>query len=173
MLPREHTGHSKHLLPTIQDSTHGIIRWSILKSDWLYSLQLKTKKLYTVSINKTQSRLWLRSWALITKFRLKLKKVGKTIRPFSYDLIKSLMIIQWRWWIDSWGLDLVNRVPENLWTEICNIIQEAVTKRKVVLRALTNNWGKKRGKRQGGKGKIYLSEYRVPENSKERLRRPS
>ena len=33
VLPREHTGHSKHLLPTIQDSTHGIIRWSILKSD--------------------------------------------------------------------------------------------------------------------------------------------
>ena len=137
--------------------------------------QPKIDKLCAVSNNKIWS--WTDSGSdhelLMAKFRLKLKKVGKTIRPFSYDLIKSLMIIQWRWWIDSWGLDLVNRVPENLWTEICNIIQEAVTKRKVVLRALTNNWGKKRGKRQGGKGKIYLSEYRVPENSKERLRRPS
>ena len=37
---------------------------------------------------------------LITKFRLKLKKVGKTNRPFMYDLIKSLMIIQWKWEID-------------------------------------------------------------------------
>ena len=37
---------------------------------------------------------------LIAKFRLKLKKVGKTIRPFRYDKIKSLMIIQWKWEID-------------------------------------------------------------------------
>ena len=33
---------------------------------------------------------------LIAKFRLKLKKVGKTARPFRYDLKKSLMIIQWK-----------------------------------------------------------------------------
>ena len=33
---------------------------------------------------------------LIAKFRLKLKKVGKTTRPFRYDLIKSLMIIHWK-----------------------------------------------------------------------------
>ena len=33
---------------------------------------------------------------LIAKFRLKLKKVGKTTRPFRYDLNKSLMIIQWK-----------------------------------------------------------------------------
>ena len=33
---------------------------------------------------------------LITKFRLKLKKIGKTARPFRYDLFKSLMIIQWK-----------------------------------------------------------------------------
>ena len=37
---------------------------------------------------------------LIAKFRLKLKKVGKTTRPFRYDQIKSLMIIQWQWEID-------------------------------------------------------------------------
>ena len=33
---------------------------------------------------------------LIAKFRLKLKKVGKTTRPFRYDLNQSLMIIQWK-----------------------------------------------------------------------------
>ena len=39
-----------------------ITRWSTLKSDWLYSLQPKMEKLYTVSKNKTGSWLWLRSW---------------------------------------------------------------------------------------------------------------
>ena len=39
-----------------------IIRWSTLKSDWLYSLQPKMEKLYTVSKNKTGSWLLLRSW---------------------------------------------------------------------------------------------------------------
>ena len=38
---------------------------------------------------------------LIVKFRLKLKKVGKTTRPFRYDLNKSLTIIQWKWQTDS------------------------------------------------------------------------
>ena len=67
-------------------STMDITRWSIPKSDWLYSLQPKMEKLYTVSKNKIWSSLWLRSWQLITKFRLKLKKVGKTTKPFRYDL---------------------------------------------------------------------------------------
>ena len=39
-----------------------ITRWSTPKSDWLYSLQLKMEKCYTVSKNKTGSWLWLRSW---------------------------------------------------------------------------------------------------------------
>ena len=61
VLPREHTGHSKHPLPTTQEKTlHvAISRWSIPKSDWLYSLQPKMKKLYTVSKNKTGRWLWL------------------------------------------------------------------------------------------------------------------
>ena len=39
-----------------------ITRWSTPKSDWVYSLQPKMKKLYTVRKNKTRSWLWLRSW---------------------------------------------------------------------------------------------------------------
>ena len=39
-----------------------ITRWSIPKSDWLYSLQPKMEKLYRVNKNKTRSWLWLRSW---------------------------------------------------------------------------------------------------------------
>ena len=66
VLPREHTGHSKHPLPTTQERTPhmGITRWSIPKSDWLYSLHPKMEKLYTASKNKTRSWLWLISWTL-------------------------------------------------------------------------------------------------------------
>ena len=54
VLRRECTGHSKHPLPTIQEKTlhMNITRWSILKSDWLYSLQPKMEKLYTVRKKK-------------------------------------------------------------------------------------------------------------------------
>ena len=64
VLPREHTGHSKHPLPTTQEMTlHiDITRWSTPKSEWLYSLQSKMEKLYTDSKNKTGCWLWLRSW---------------------------------------------------------------------------------------------------------------
>ena len=64
VLPRECTNHSKHTLPTTQEKTlhMDITRWSTPKSDWLYSLQPKMEKLYTVSKNKTRSWLWLRSW---------------------------------------------------------------------------------------------------------------
>ena len=63
-----------------------IPRWSTLKSDWLCSLQPKIEKLYTVSKERTERLLQLRSKLLIAKFRLKIKKVGKTTRPFRYDL---------------------------------------------------------------------------------------
>ena len=51
VLPRKCTGHSKHTLPTTQEKTlhMDITRWSTPKSDWLYSLQPKMEKLYTVS----------------------------------------------------------------------------------------------------------------------------
>ena len=64
VLPREPTGHSKRPCPTTKETTlyMDMIRWAILKSNWLYSLQLKLEKLYTVSKNKTCSCLWLRSW---------------------------------------------------------------------------------------------------------------
>ena len=64
VLPRKCTGHSKHPLPTTQEKTlhMDITRWSTMKSDWLYSLQPKMEKLYTVSENRTGSWLWLWAW---------------------------------------------------------------------------------------------------------------
>ena len=52
----------------------GITRWSILKSDWLYFLQPKMEKLYTVSKNKTGSWLWLRSWTPYCQIQAKIKE---------------------------------------------------------------------------------------------------
>ena len=71
VLPRERTGHSKHPPPTTQEKTlhMDITRWSTPKSDWLYSLQPKMEKLYTVNKNKTGSWLWLRSSASHSKIQ--------------------------------------------------------------------------------------------------------
>ena len=88
VLQREHTGHSKHPLPTAQEKTlqMNITRWSTLKSDWLYRLQPNTKKLYTVRKIRLGADCGSDHELLIAKFRLKLKTVGKTTRPLRYDL---------------------------------------------------------------------------------------
>ena len=84
----------------------------------LYSQQKQDRELTVAQIMKIN----------IAKFRLKLKKVGKTTRPL-------------RLWPKSnpyyytvgvrnrfKGLDLIDRVPEELWTEVCDTVQEAVIK---------------------------------------------
>ena len=63
-----------------------ITRWSTPKSDCSYSLQPKMEKLYTVNKNKTRTDCGSDHELLIAKFRLKLKKVGETARPFRCDL---------------------------------------------------------------------------------------
>jgi len=62
---------------------------------------------------------------LIAKFRLKLKKVGKTTRPFRYDLNQIPHDYTVEVTNRFKGLDLIDRVPEELWTEVCDIVQEA------------------------------------------------
>ena len=65
---------------------------------------------------------------LIAKFRLKLKKVGKTTRPFRYGLHQ----IPYDYTVEVTnrfkGSDLIDRVPEELWEEVPDIVQEAVIK---------------------------------------------
>ena len=116
-IARECTGHSKHPLPTTQDTTlhMDITRWSVPKSDRLHSLQPKMEKLYTVSKNKTRADC---GWdhELIAKFRLKLKKVGKTTRPFRYDLsqIPYAYKMEVTYKFKVLLIDLVDRFPEEL-----------------------------------------------------------
>ena len=65
---------------------------------------------------------------LITKFSLKLKKVGKTTRPFRYGLNQ----ISYDYTVEVRnrfkGLDLIDRVPDELWTEVHDIVQDTEIK---------------------------------------------
>ena len=115
----------------------------------------------------------------ISKFRFKLKKVGKTTRPFRYDLNQ----IPYNYTVEVTngfkGLDLIDRVPEELWMDVHDIVQEAVIKifpkkkkgkkaKWLSEEAYTNSYEKKRSERQRKKGKTYQFECRVPKSSKER-----
>ena len=64
---------------------------------------------------------------LIAKFRLKLNKVGKTTRSLRYDLNQTPQDYTVEVTNRFKGLDLVDRVPEELRTEVHNIVQEVVT----------------------------------------------
>ena len=101
---------------------------------------------------------------LITKFRLKLK-VGKTARPFRYDLNQ----IPYDYAVEVRnrfkGLDLIDKVPDELWNEVRDIVQEIGIKtihmekkckksKMAVWGGLTNSCEKKRGENQRRKGKI-------------------
>ena len=126
-MPRECIGHSKHPLPTTQrrlytwtssDGQHGKqIDYILCSQRWRSSIQSA----------KTRSGADCGSdhELLIAKFRLKLKKVGKTTRPFIYDLnpipYNYTMEVTNRFK----GLGLIDRVPEELWMEVCDIVQEA------------------------------------------------
>ena len=65
---------------------------------------------------------------LIAKFRLKLKKEGKITRPFRYDLNQILYDYTVEITNRIKGLDLIDRVPEELWTELHNIVQGMMIK---------------------------------------------
>ena len=72
------------------------------------------EKLYTVSKTRSRTNCGSDREPLIVKFRLKLKKVGKTTRPFRYDLKQ----IPYDYTVEVRnrfkGLDLIDRVPDEL-----------------------------------------------------------
>ena len=134
-----------------------ITRWSIPKSDLLYSLQPKMKKLYIVSKNKTGSWLWLRSWTPYFQIQTQIEESKENHSPFSFDLNQIPYNYTMKVTNRFKGLDPIDRVPKKLWMEVPNIVQEVVTKTipkkkkckkaKRLWGVLTNSWAK-RSKRQ-------------------------
>ena len=82
-------------------------------------------KLYTVSKTRPGADCGSDHELLIAKFRLKLRKVGKTTKLFRYDLnqIPNDNTVEVRNRFK--GLDLIDTVPDELWTKVCDIVQEA------------------------------------------------
>ena len=106
-----------------------------------------------------------------------MKKVGKSTKPFRYELNQ----IPYDYTVEVAnrfkGLDLISRVPEELWTEVRDIVQETVIKTNPKKKKCKKaKWlseealqiAEKRSERQRRKGKIYPFECRVPKNNKER-----
>ena len=123
------------------------------------------EKLYTVKKTRPGADCGSDHELLIAKFRLKLKKAGKTARPFRYDLNQ----IPYDYTVEVRnrfkGLDLIDRVPDKQWNEVHDIVQETGIKtipmekkckktEMAVWGDLTNSCEKKRSKKQGTKGKI-------------------
>ena len=82
------------------------------------------EKLYTVNKTRPAADCGSDHELLITKFRLKMKKVAKTTRPFRYDLNQ----IPYDYTVEVRNrfkdLDLIDRVPDELWNEAHDIVQE-------------------------------------------------
>ena len=104
---------------------NGVLQAGILESvAMIMFFAVKDEKFYIVSKNKPGSDCGSDPELLIEKFRLKSMKVGKTLRPFRYDLnqIPYDYIVEVT---DGFkGLHLVDRMPEELWMEVHNIVQE-------------------------------------------------
>ena len=106
-----------------------------------------------------------------------MKKVGKTTTPFRYDLNQ----IPYNYTVEVTnrfkGLDLIDRMPEKLWSEVCDIVQEAanktIPKKKKSKKAKwlseeTLQIAEERSEKQGRKGKAHPIKHRVPKNNRER-----
>ena len=96
-----------------------------------------------------------------------MKKVGKTNGPFRYDLNQIPYDYTVKVRNRFKGLDLIDRVPEERWTEVCDIVQETgiktIPKKKKCKKAkwlseeaLQNSYEYKRNKRQRRKGDIPI-----------------
>ena len=130
VLPRKCTGHSKHPLPTTQERLY---TWTSPDGQhWNQIDYILCSQRWRSSIQSAKTRQGADCGSdhelLIAKFRLKLKKVGKTTRSFRYDLnqIPNDYTVEVRNRFKGW--DLIDRVPEELWTKVPDIVPEAVIK---------------------------------------------
>ena len=103
ILPGELTDHSKHPL---QHHKRRLYTWTSPGGQYRNQIDyFLCSQRWRSSVLSAKTRLGADCGSdhelLIGKFRLKLKKVGKTTRPFRYDLNQTPMIIEWKWPMDS------------------------------------------------------------------------
>ena len=82
------------------------------------------EKLYTVRKTRLGADCGSDHELLTAKFRFKLKKVGETTRPFRYDLNQIPYYYTVKVRNRFKGLDLIDRVPDELWVELRDIVKE-------------------------------------------------
>ena len=120
-------------------------------------MQPKIEKLYTVSKTRPGADYGSDHEFLIAKFRLKLKKEGKTTRSFRYDLNKTPYDYTVEVTNRLKGLDLIDRVTEELWMEVHDIVHviKTIPKKKKCNKAkwLSEETLQIAGKRRDAKGK--------------------
>ena len=113
-----------------------IIFFAAKDGEALYSQQKQDQELTVAQVN-----------SLLPHSDLKLKKVGKTTRPFRYDLYQ----IPYDYTVEVRhrfkGLELIHRVPDELWNEVRDIVQETGIK--------TIPWKRKAKKQNGCLGRPY------------------
>ena len=164
-MPREHTDHSK-----LQQHKRQLYTWT--SPDGQYQNQIDhilCSQRWRSSIQSAKTRPGADCGSdhelLIAKFRLKLKKVEKTTRLFRYDLNE----IPYNYTVEVTnrfkGLDLIDRVPEELWMEVCDTVKETwiktIPKKKKCKKAkcLSNEALQIAEKRKEAKGKGEKERY--------------
>ena len=115
-----------HPLPTTQEKTHtwtspDCQHWN--QTDKILCIQ-RWRSFIQSAKSRPRTDCGSDHELLIAKFRLKLKKVGKTNSPFRYDLNQ----IPYDYTVEVRnrfkGLDMIDREPDELWMEVCDIVQE-------------------------------------------------
>ena len=178
--PRECTGHSKYSFSTTQEM---IYIWTSPNSQWENQIDyILCSRRWRSSVQLAKTRPGADCGSdhklLIEKFRLKLKKAGKTAGTARDNLNQTTYEYTVEVTNRFKGLHLVNRVPEELWIEVRNIIQEAanktIPKKKKSKKA---NWlseealqiaEERREAKSKGERERYTQLNRVSENSKGR-----
>ena len=135
-MPREGTGHKNTLFQQHKRRLYTrTTLWSVVNTDGQHQNQIDyilCSQRWKSSIQSAKTRPGAGCGSdhefLIAKFRLKLKKVGKTTRPFRHDLNQT----PYDYTVEArnrfQGLDLIDRVPEELWMEVHDVVQEAIIK---------------------------------------------
>ena len=124
VLPRECTGHSKHPLPTTQEkTTHG--HHQMVNTEIRLIIFFAAKDGESLYSQQKQDREWTVAQIINSLLpNSDLKKVGKTSKPFRYALNQ----IPYDYTVEMsnrfQGLDLIGRVPDELWMEVRDVVQE-------------------------------------------------